>query len=254
MSAEPLLLYERNRRFLSGQSCHLAQEVDSLGYGILFIVMGLALAAVFVWSQRDDYLFWQRLYRDGRRTDATVVRLYLKEGRRSPSHMVVYRIEVEPETGFGEKIDRSSPVSPEREILVSQKEYDRLSVGQRIAALYLPDDPAQSRLAFERPFYTVVGAWVAVAVVFVIPCLGAAAWFLWRYRRLRWLARHGQVLEGVLVGCTSPCRGKVRVECRVRTPAGGDLVASAERRVLPIGQPGTPMWVLYLTNRRYVIL
>ncbi len=167
-----------------------------------------------------------------------------------------------------------------KEQFVTQTTYDRLADGDAVTIRYLQTDPTVAELsgsdstnsiAQNGYFMTVFGMVGAlIALVFLIS-------HVWQFCRDDVLVRKGRLLMGEVVKCRadlavtktsldtnnygSPLRGSYNIELTYRftTPEGKEIESSAKARrndlvdsCLP--ELGTPIAVLYLSERRYKIL
>jgi hypothetical protein len=150
-----------------------------------------------------------------------------------------------------------------REQRVTRATYDRLDEASPVKVRYLPanpdrsaldDDPAELR---SRMIAAALTAFAASAVLL------ALARIVLRRRRDDVLVQRGRVLSGEMVhfGTRSDAEGHFHVEVRYRvvTPSGRALVEQAHRRAddlrcCPQPEPGDPVAVLYVSDRRYRLL
>jgi hypothetical protein len=244
-SPNVFLLNHAHHDFVTGRKKRLGDSRITFAIvAIVFVVTG----GIF-WIGTSFASQFQQLEEKGVETKAVIVdrNSVTHRGRRgstSRSYSVTYRYS-------------TGEISYTAEQQVSPGTYTRLHVGDDVVIRYLPDDPSVSALSGEYRDDRELGNNQIISVMaFVIGSVIIAS-LLWIDYRNRRLSYQGRLLAGEITDATgrSGTQGRyyVTVRYRFRTPSGSILEQQAThgrpdlRDMLP--QPGTPVLVLYVSDR-----
>ena len=211
---------------------------------LLIIAIVATIAGVIVWNTSKIASELEQLEVSGFKAEATIVDGRSVRGRRSTSYYINYRYQVDG-------------ISYTDEQEISSNTYRRLRSGDEVLVRYLPNDPTVSALSGEfyddtvRRENLIISIIVLVIGGVIILILG-----LVDYRNRRYSYR-GQLLRGEIIESKGRRGSKgaynVTVKYRFRTPSGKILEkkSTADRRDLRenLPQPGTPVMVLYVSDR-----
>jgi hypothetical protein len=247
---EPFLMLPRNDKFLRGQARYpaIASRSQFLLIGVFVLIGG-----VFLGFAIRDLISDLRLQQAGQTAQGMVISRRIS-GSKNPSYYISYRFP-----------DQSTSSYYIREQQVSRDSYNRHPEKTSVSVAYLRDDPTASRLTGPDTDTSSRDGLLFFGLLWT-GLTGVVLFFMLRsVMQDRWLAQHGEIIEGQLVNCSGRMTGgkgsyyKLSVDYQFCTPDGrimfGKQNASRNdlrRTVLPA--TNTPVAVLYVDEKHYKLL
>jgi len=251
---EPFLMLPRNDKFLRGQARYpaIASRSQFILIGI-FVLIGV----VFLGFAIRDLINDMQLQQGGQTTQGTVIDRRISRGKKSSSYYITYRYPVQSAGSASDYYIREQEVS--------RDSYNRHAENTAVSVVYLKDDPTMAQLTGQDTDHSSRDGLLFFGLLWT-GITGVVLFFMVRaVVQDRWLAQHGEIIEGQLVNCSGRMTGgkgsyyKLSVDYQFCAPDGrimfGKQNASRNdlrRTVLPA--TNTPVAVLYVDDKHYKML